>query len=148
MDRVERSFFVWVVLWMVLLFGCSAGRRSAQYREIKGEVRSVHRDSLWLRNLYQASRNQAIDIEHVVFDSCRSDGIRSVTRVAMKEHREVEAESDVHSGSADHSRSVTSETFRKRSVAKFSFPKWIGVTGLIISVGCLVWIGTKTRKRG
>ena len=41
-----------------------------------------------LKNLYQASRNKVIDIEHIVFDSCRLNGVQSVTHVAIKEQGE------------------------------------------------------------
>lgn len=133
----DRNLFVPVILLVVLLPGCSAGRHSVQHREIREEVHSVHKDSMLLRNLYQASCNQMIGIEHIVFDSCRSDGIQSVTRVTIKEQGEVEATSDVTSGSTDDSRSVDCESLQKKSVAKFSFPKG-GLIGLIILLGCLL----------
>ena len=139
-----RSLLVSVGLLVVLLPGCSAGRRSVQHREIREEVHSVHNDSLLLKNLYQASRNKVIDIEHVVFDSCRSDGVQSVTRVAIKEQGKVEAESVVSSGSADESRSVDTESFQGNSVAKFSFPKW--VVGVMLLV-CSLYIGIIFRKQ-
>ena len=75
MDMWGRSLLVSVGLLVVLLPGCSAGRRSVQHREIREEVYSIHSDSMLLKNLYQASRNKVIDIEHIVFDSCRLNGV-------------------------------------------------------------------------
>ena len=141
-----RSLLVSVGLLVVLLPGCSAGRRSVQHREIREEVHSVHNDSMLLRNLYQASRNKVIDIEHIVFDSCRSDGVQSVTRVAIKEQGKVEAESVVSSGSADESRSVDTESFQGNSVTKFSFSKWGLVVGVMLLV-CSLYIGIIFRKQ-
>ena len=88
MDMWGRSLLVSVGLLVVLLPGCSAGRRSVQHREIREEVHSIHSDSMLLKNLYQASRNKVIDIEHIVFDSCRLNGVQSVTHVAIKEQGE------------------------------------------------------------
>ncbi|MCS2893670.1 hypothetical protein NXY11_05715 [Parabacteroides faecis] len=141
-----RSLLVSVGLLVVLLPGCSAGRRSVQHREIREEVHSVHNDSMLLRNLYQASRNKVIDIEHVVFDSCRSDGVQSVTRVAIKEQGKVEAKSVVSSGSADERRSVDTESFQGNSVTKFSFSKWGLVWGIIL-LGFLFYAGIRGKKR-
>lgn len=141
-----RSLLVSVGLLVVLLPGCSAGRRSVQHREIREEVHSIHSDSMLLKNLYQASRNKVIDIEHVVFDSCRSDGVQSVTRVAIKEQGKVEAESVVSSGSADESRSVDTESFQGNSVTKFSFSKWGLVVGVMLLV-CSLYIGIIFRKQ-
>lgn len=146
MDMWGRSLLVSVGLLVVLLPGCSAGRRSVQHREIREEVHSVHNDSMLLRNLYQASRNKVIDIEHIVFDSCRSDGVQSVTRVAIKEQGKVEAESVVSSGSADESRSVDTESFQGNSVTKFSFSKWGLVVGVMLLV-CSLYIGIIFRKQ-
>lgn len=139
-----RSLLVSVGLLVVLLPGCSAGRRSVQHREIREEVYSIHSDSMLLKNLYQASRNKVIDIEHIVFDSCWLNGVQSVTRVAIKEQGKVEAESVVSSGSADESRSVDTESFQGNSVAKFSFPKW--VVGVMLLV-CSLYIGIIFRKQ-
>ncbi|WP_289004054.1 hypothetical protein [uncultured Parabacteroides sp.] len=141
-----RSLLVSVGLLVVLLPGCSAGRRSVQHREIREEVHSVHNDSMLLRNLYQASRNKVIDIEHIVFDSCRSDGVQSVTRVAIKEQGKVEAKSVVSSGSADERRSVDTESFQGDSVTKFSFSKWGLVVGVMLLV-CSLYIGIIFRKQ-
>ena len=74
MDMWGRSLFVLVGLLVVLLPGCSVGRRSVQHREIREGVHSIHSDSMLLKNLYQASRNKVIDIQHIVFDSCRLMG--------------------------------------------------------------------------
>lgn len=146
MDMRGRNLFVSVVLLVVLLPGCSAGRRNVQRREIREEMHSVHNDSMLLRKLYQASRNKVIGIEHVVFDSCRSDGVQSVTRVAIKEQGEVEAESVVCSGSADERRSVDTESFQGNSVTKFSFSKWGLVVGVMLLV-CSLYIGIIFRKQ-
>lgn len=146
MDMWGRSLLVSVGLLVVLLPGCSAGRRSVQHREIREEVHSVHNDSMLLRNLYQASRNKVIDIEHVVFDSCRSDGVQFVTRVAIKEQGKVEAKSVVSSGSADERRSVDTESFQGNSVTKFSFSKWGLVWGIIL-LGFLFYTGIRGKKR-
>ena len=78
MDMWRRSLLVSGGLVVVLLSGCSAGRRSVQHREIREEVHSIHSDSMLLKNLYQASRNKVINIEHIVFDSCRLNGVQSV----------------------------------------------------------------------
>lgn len=141
-----RSLLVSVGLLVVLLPGCSAGRRSVQHREIREEVHSIHSDSMLLKNLYQASRNKVIGIEHVVFDSCRSDGVQSVTRVAIKEQGKVEAKSVVSSGSADERRSVDTESFQGNSVTKFSFSKWGLVWGIIL-LGFLFYAGIRGKKR-
>lgn len=141
-----RSLLVSVGLLVVLLPGCSAGRRSVQHREIREEVHSIHSDSMLLKNLYQASRNKVIGIEHVVFDSCRSDGVQFVTRVAIKEQGKVEAKSVVSSGSADERRSVDTESFQGNSVTKFSFSKWGLVVGVMLLV-CSLYIGIIFRKQ-
>lgn len=146
MDMPGRNLFVSVVLLVVLLPGCSAGRRSVQHREIREEVHRVHSDSMLLRNLYQASRNKMIGVEYVVFDSSRSDGVQSVTRVAIKEQGEVEVESVVSTGSVDESCSVGYESFQKSSVAKFTFPKWGLVVGLMLLV-CLLYIGIRIKRQ-
>ena len=93
MDMWGRSLLVSVGLLVVLLSSCSAGRRSVQHRETREEVHSIHSDSMLLKNLYQASRNKVIDIEHIVFDSCRLNGVQSVTHVAIKEQGEEVVES-------------------------------------------------------
>lgn len=141
-----RSLLVSVGLLVVLLPGCSTGRRSVQHREIREEVHSIHSDSMLLKNLYQASRNKVIGIEHVVFDSCRSDGVQFVTRVAIKEQGKVEAKSVVSSGSADERRSVDTESFQGNSVTKFSFSKWGLVVGVMLLV-CSLYIGIIFRKQ-
>lgn len=146
MDMWGRSLLVSVGLLVVLLPGCSAGRRSVQHREIREEVHSIHSDSMLLKNLYQASRNKVIGIEHVVFDSCRSDGVQFVTRVAIKEQGKVEAKSVVSSGSADERRSVDTESFQGNSVTKFSFSKWGLVWGIIL-LGFLFYTGIRGKKR-
>lgn len=146
MDMWGRSLLVSVGLLVVLLPGCSAGRRSVQHREIREEVHSIHSDSMLLKNLYQASRNKVIGIEHVVFDSCRSDGVQFVTRVAIKEQGKVEAKSVVSSGSADERRSVDTESFQGNSVTKFSFSKWGLVVGVMLLV-CSLYIGIIFRKQ-
>ena len=146
MDMWGRSLLVSVGLLVVLLPGCSAGRRSVQHREIREEVHSIHSDSMLLKNLYQASRNKVIGIEHVVFDSCRSDGVQFVTRVAIKEQGKVEAKSVVSSGSADERRSVDTESFQGNSVTKFSFSKCGLVVGVMLLV-CSLYIGIIFRKQ-
>ena len=115
-DMQGRNLFVSVVLLVVLLPGCSAGWRRVQHREIKGEVHSLHNDSMLLRKLYQTSRNKVIGIEHVVFDSCRSDGVQSVTHVAIKEQGETVVESVVSSGSVDENCFAGSDSFQKGSI--------------------------------
>ena len=132
MDMWGRSLFVSVGLLVVLLSGCSAGRRSVQHREIREEVHSIHSDSMLLKNLYQASRNKVIDIEHIVFDSCRLNGVQSVTHVAIKEQGEKVVESVVSSGSVDGSCLVGSDSFRKGCIVWFSFPKWMLAIGLVL----------------
>ncbi|WP_288208129.1 hypothetical protein [uncultured Parabacteroides sp.] len=139
-----RSLLVSVGLLVVLLPGCSAGRRSVQHREIREEVHSVHNDSLLLKNLYQASRNKVIDIEHVVFDSCRSDGVQSVTHVAIKEQGEEVVESVVSFGSVDENCFAGSDSFQKGSIVEFSYPKRMLVIGGVV---CLLYIGIAFRKR-
>ena len=79
-----------------------------------------------------------------MFDSCRSDGVQSVTRVAIKEQGKVEAESVVSSGSADERRSVDMESFQGNSVAKFSFSNW--VVGVMLLV-CSLYICIIFRKQ-
>ena len=48
MDMWGRSLFVSVGLLVVLLSGCSAGRRSVQHREIREEVHSIHSDDAFI----------------------------------------------------------------------------------------------------
>ena len=144
MDMWGRSLLVSVGLLVVLLPGCSAGRRSVQHREIMEEVHSVHNDSLLLKNLYQASHNKVIDIEHVVFDSCRSDGVQSVTHVAIKEQGEEVVESVVNSGSVDDNCFAGSDSFQKGSTVEFSYPKRMLVIGVVV---CSLYIGLAFRKR-
>ena len=146
MDMWGRSLLVSVGLLVVLLPGCSAGRRSVQHREIREEVHSVHNDSLLLKNLYQASRNKVIDIEHVVFDSCRSDGVQSVTHVAIKEQGEEVVESVVSFGSVDENCFAGSDSFQKGSIVEFSYPKRMLVIGAVLLV-CLLYIGLVFRKQ-
>lgn len=124
--------------------GCSAVRRSVQHREIREEVHSIHSDSMLLRNLYQASRNKVINIEHIVFDSCRLNGVQSVTHVAIKEQGEEVVESVVSSGSVDENCFAGSDSFQKGSIVEFSYPKRMLVIGVVV---CLLYIGIAFRKR-
>lgn len=144
MDMWGRSLLVSVGLLVVLLPGCSAGRRSVQHREIREEVHSVHNDSLLLKNLYQASHNKVIDIGYIVFDSCRSDGVQSVTHVAIKEQGEEVVESVVSSGSVDENCFAGSDSFQKGSIVEFSYPKRMLVIGMVV---CSLYIGIAFRKR-
>lgn len=144
MDMWRRSLLVSVVLSVVLLSGCSAGRRSVQHRVIREEVHSIHSDSMLLKNLYQASRNKVINIEHIVFDSCRLNGVQSVTHVAIKEQGEDVVESVVSSGSVDGNCFAGSDSFQKGSIVEFSYPKRMLVIGVVV---CLLYIGIAFRKR-
>lgn len=146
MDMWGRSLLVSVGLLVVLLPGCSAGRRSVQHREIRKEVHNIHSDSLLLRSLYQASRNKVIDIEHIVFDSCWLNGVQSVTHVAIKEKGEEVVESVVSSGSVDENCFAGSDSFQKSSTVEFSHPKWILVIGVLLLV-CSLYIGIAFRKQ-
>lgn len=146
MDMWGRSLLVSVGLLVVLLSGCSAGRRSVQHREIREEVHSIHSDSMLLKNLYQASRNKVIDIEHIVFDSCRLNGVQSVTHVAIKEQGEEMVESVVSSGSVDENCFAGSDSFQKGSTVEFSYPKRMLVIGAVLLV-CLLYMGITFRKQ-
>ena len=145
MDMWGRSLLVSVGLLVVLLSSCSAGRRSVQHREIREEVHSIHSDSM-LKNLYQASRNKVIDIEHIVFDSCRLNGVQSVTHVAIKEQGEEVVESVVSSGSVDENCFAGSDSFQKGSTVEFSYPKRMLVIGAVFLV-CSLYIGIAFRKQ-
>ena len=144
MDMWGRSLLVSVGLLVVLLSGCSAGRRSVQHREIREEVHSIHSDSMLLKNLYQASRNKVIDIEHIVFDSCRLNGVQSVTHVAIKEQGEKVVESVV--SSVDENCFAGSDSFQKGSTVEFSYPKRMLVIGAVL-LFCLLYIGIAFRKQ-
>ena len=144
MDMWGRSLLVSVGLLVVLLPG--AGRRSVQHREIREEVHSIHSDSMLLKNLYQASRNKVIDIEHIVFDSCRLNGVQSVTHVAIKEQGEEVVESVVSSGSVDENCFAGSDSFQKGSTVEFSYPKRMLVIGAVLLV-CSLYIGIAFRKQ-
>ena len=144
MDMWRRSLLVSVGLLVVSLSGCSAGRRSVQHREIRKEMHSIHSDSMLLKNLYQVSRNKVIGIEHVVFDSCRLNGVQSVTHVAIKEQGEEVVESVVSSGSVDENCFAGSDSFQKGSIVEFSYPKRMLVIGVVV---CLLYIGIAFRKR-
>ena len=97
-----------------------------------------------LKNLYQVSRNKVIDIEHIVFDSCRLNGVQSVTHVAIKEQGEEVVESVVSSGSVDENCFAGSDSFQKGSIVEFSYPKRMLVIGVVV---CLLYIGIAFRKR-
>ena len=144
MDMWGRSLLVSVGLLVVLLPGCR--RRSVQHREIREEVHSIHSDSMLLKNLYQASRNKVIDIEHIVFDSCRLNGVQSVTHVAIKEQGEEVVESVVSSGSVDENCFAGSDSFQKGSTVEFSYPKRMLVIGAVLLV-CSLYIGIAFRKQ-
>ena len=144
MDMWRKSLLVSVVLLVVLLSGCSAGRRSLQHREIREEVHSIHSDSMLLKNLYQVSRNKMIDIEHIVFDSCRLSGVQSVTHVAIKEQGEEVVESVVSSGSVDENCFAGSDSFQKGSIVEFSYPKRMLVIGVVV---CSLYIGIAFGKQ-
>lgn len=146
MDMWGRSLLVSVGLLVVLLSSCSAGRRSVQHRETREEVHSIHSDSMLLKNLYQASRNKVIDIEHIVFDSCRLNGVQSVTHVAIKEQGEEVVESVVSSGSVDENCFGGSDFFQKGSTVEFSYLKRMLVIGAVLLV-CLLYIGITFRKQ-
>ena len=119
MDMWGRSLLVSVGLLVVLLPGCSAGRRSVQHREIREEVHSIHSDDMpLLKNLYQASRNKVIDIEHIVFDSCRLN-ISAVSLLMYVGTGRKLVESVVSSGSVDESCFASSDSFQKGSTVGF-----------------------------
>ena len=146
MDMWGRSLLVSVGLLVVSLSSCSAGRRSVQHRETREEVHSIHSDSMLLKNLYQASRNKVIDIEHIVFDSCRLNGVQSVTHVAIKEQGEKVVESVVSSGSVDENCFTGSDFFQKGSTVEFSYLKRMLVIGAVLLV-CSLYIGIAFRKQ-
>lgn len=129
---------VCLIAWlMVLLPGCSAGRQGKLHRETVAETHTVRTDSLLLQDLFRASRNKTVDIEHIVFDTCRwgtlppdscpittLPPIHSVTRIAINEQGEVEAKASVISGMESSSRSVASESLQKEQAMNLSSGKW------------------------
>ena len=109
-------------------------------------MHSFHSDSMLLKNVYQASRNKVIDIEHIVFDSCRLNGVQSVTHVAIKEQGEEVVESVVSSGSVDENCFTGSDSFQKGSTVEFSYPKRMLVIGAVL-LFCSLYIGIAFRKQ-
>lgn len=143
MSLSSRYQIVIIILLVVLLSGCSVGRQSKVHREMKTEMRIVHSDSLLLQDLFQASRNKMINVEHIVFDTGRLDTfradscitawapIKSLTRIAINDSDRMEVKTSVKSGSVSEISSVGSESLQKEHVVKLSSIKW-GVVVLVI----------------
>lgn len=125
-----------IVLSLILSPGCSAGRQGGEHRETIAETNMVRTDSLLFQNLFRASRNKTIDLEHVVFDTCRfstlsSDSgrttallpIHSITHIAINEQGEQEAKASIKSGLVSSDRLVSSESLQKSYAANFSHNK-------------------------
>lgn len=140
-----------IVLLITLLPGCSAGRQSRIQRETVTETLATRTDSLLLHNLFQASGNRTVDIEHIVFDTGRLDtlcsdncrtatlpSIRSVTRIAVDEQGKIESKTSARSGSVSESRSTGSDSLQKEHIANFSLGRWMFVLLLILFLYLLI----------
>lgn len=151
MSLSGRYLIVPVVLFIVLLPGCSTRRQSSIQRETVTETLAVHTDSLLLHNLFQASGNRTVDIEHIVFQTVRSDtlcadscrtatlpSIRSVTRIAIDEQGKIESKTSARSGSVSESVSTTSYSLQKEHIANFSLGRWMFVLLLILFLYLLI----------
>lgn len=138
MVAINRWLIVPVILLMVLSPGCSTGRYRGLQRRTIVETNLVHRDSTFLQNLFQISRNTAIDIEHTVFDTCHLVSavplVRSVTRIAVREQEEKEVESSAVAGSTSNVCSFGSDVLQEKQEINISSGKWIagGVLALFI----------------
>ncbi|MCD8268973.1 MAG: hypothetical protein LUD46_11345 [Parabacteroides sp.] len=154
MSLSGEYLIVSVVLFIVLLPGCSAGRQSSVQRETVTETLAMRTDSLLLHDLFQASGNKTIDIEHIVFQTVRSDtlcadscrtatlpSIRSVTRIAIDEQGKIESKTSARSGSVSESRSTGFDSLQKEHIANFSLGRWMFV--LLIIGFLLFWIRSK-----
>ena len=151
MSLSGRYFIVPIVLLFVLLPGFSAGRQSRVQRETIAETKVVRTDSLLLHDLFLASRNRTIDIEHIVFDTSRPDtlcsdscrkatlpSVYSVTRIAIDEQSKVEAKTSVKSGFVSESRSTGSDSLQKEHIANLSSGRWMFVLLLILFLYLLI----------
>ena len=144
MSLSDKFLMFFIVLLFVLLPGCSAGRQSSIYREMTTETQVVRTDSLLLQDLFQASRNKTIDIEHIVFDTSRPDTLRpdscriatrapvhSVTHITIDDQGKIETKTSVKSGSVSSSRLPA-----KRACCEFIFCQvGVCVSGNPASVG-------------
>ncbi len=154
MSLSGRYLIVPVVLFIVLLPGCSTRRQSRIQRETVTETLAMRTDSLLLHNLFQASGNRTVDIEHIVFDtgrldtfcfdSCRTTAfppVGSITHIAIDEQGKIESKTSARSGSVSESRSTGSDSLQKEHIANFSLGRWMFVL-LIIGL-LLFWIRSK-----
>lgn len=151
MSLSDKFLMFFIVLLFVLLPGCSAGRQSSIYREMTTETQVVRTDSLLLQDLFQASRNKTIDIEHIVFDTSRPDTLRpdscriatrapvhSVTHITIDDQGKIETKTSVKSGSVSDSHSVISGSLQKEHTVNLSSAKWVFVLLIILFLVMLI----------
>lgn len=151
MSLSDKFLMFFIVLLLVLLPGCSAGRQGSMHREMTTEAQAVRSDSLLLQDLFQASRNKTIDIEHIVFDTSRPDTLRpdscriatralvhSATHITIDDQGKIETKTSVKSGSVSSSRSVASDSLQKEHVVNLSSARWVFVFLIILFLVMLI----------
>lgn len=151
MSLSDKFLMFFIVLLFVLLPGCSAGRQSSMRREMTTEAQAVRSDSLLLQDLFQASRNKTIDIEHIVFDTSRPDTlcpdscctatrapVHSATHITIDDQGKIETKTSVKSGSVSDSHSVISGSLQKEHTVNLSSAKWVFVLLIILFLVMLI----------
>ena len=159
MSLSDKFLMFFIVLLFVLLPGCSAGRQSSIYREMTTETQVVRTDSLLLQDLFQASRNKTIDIEHIVFDTSRPDTLRpdscriatrapvhSVTHITIDDQGKIETKTSVKSGSVSSSRLAAADSLQKEHVVNLSSARWVFVFLVILLLLALVRLKSRYEK--
>lgn len=145
MSLSDKFLMFFIVLLLVLLPGCSAGRQGSMHREMTTEAQAVRSDSLLLQDLFREAWNKTIDIEHIVFDTSRPDTLRpdscctatrapvhSVTHITIDDQGKIETKTSVKSGSVSSSRSVASDSLQKEHVVNLSSARWVFVFLVIL----------------
>lgn len=142
MNISVRYLIAWMGISVLLSPGCSAGRQSRLHRETSSETQTVRMDSLVLREMLQSSRKRTIDIEHIVFDTCRSSIVNpdtscipsctasallphTVTRITINERDQAEVSTSLRSDSKTSSHQLSSNSFQKEHAAGISPGKWL-----------------------
>lgn len=142
MNISVRYLIVWIGIPVLLSPGCSAGRQSWLHRETSSETQTVRTDSLVLCEMLQSSRKRTIDIEHIVFDTCRLSTVNpdtscitsctapvllphSVTRITINERDQAEVNTSIRSDSKTSSHQLSSDSLQKEHAASISPGKWL-----------------------
>lgn len=136
MNISVRYLIVWIGIPVLLSPGCSAGRQSRLHRETASETQTVRTDSLVLCEMLQSSRKRTIDIEHIVFDTCRLSTVNpdtscitsctapvllphSVTRITINERDQAEVNTSIRSDSKTSSHQLSSDSLQKEHASQY-----------------------------